>query len=88
MKTAEESRSRGYRRLFMPKFSIIIPVYNVAPYLRECLDSVIAAAERLEVEGGRLEVEQRNLKNSSTTVQPSTSNLQPYYDIIWIWTNC
>ena len=77
MKTAEESRSRGYRRLYMPKFSIIIPVYNVAPYLRECLDSVLAAAERLEVEGGRLEVEQRNLKNSSTTVQPSTSNLQP-----------
>ena len=60
-----------------PRFSIIIPVYNVAPYLRECLDSVVAAAERLEVEGGRLEVEQRNLKNSSTTVQPSTSNLQP-----------
>ena len=26
----------------MPFFSIIIPVYNVAPYLRECLDSVIA----------------------------------------------
>lgn len=26
----------------MPKFSIIIPVYNVAPYLRECLDSVSA----------------------------------------------
>lgn len=25
-----------------PKFSIIIPVYNVAPYLRECLDSVSA----------------------------------------------
>ena len=25
-----------------PFFSIIIPVYNVAPYLRECLDSVIA----------------------------------------------
>lgn len=24
------------------KFSIVIPVYNVAPYLRECLDSVIA----------------------------------------------
>ena len=24
------------------KFSIIIPVYNVAPYLRECLDSVLA----------------------------------------------
>ena len=26
----------------MPKFSIIIPVYNVALYLRECLDSVLA----------------------------------------------
>ena len=25
----------------MPFFSIIIPVYNVAPYLRECLDSVL-----------------------------------------------
>ena len=24
-----------------PRFSIIIPVYNVAPYLRECLDSVL-----------------------------------------------
>lgn len=23
-----------------PTFSIIIPVYNVAPYLAECLDSV------------------------------------------------
>lgn len=26
----------------MPLFSIVIPVYNVAPYLRECLDSVLA----------------------------------------------
>ena len=29
-------------RLMTPFFSIIIPVYNVAPYLRECLDSVLA----------------------------------------------
>ena len=26
----------------MSKFSIIVPVYNVAPYLRECLDSVLS----------------------------------------------
>lgn len=25
-----------------PTFSFIIPVYNVAPYLRECLDSVLS----------------------------------------------
>ena len=30
------------------KFSIIIPVYNVAPWLRACLDSVCAAAGRVE----------------------------------------
>lgn len=28
----------------MPEFSIVIPVYNVAPYLRECLDSVLVQA--------------------------------------------
>lgn len=33
----------------MPKFSIIIPVYNVAPYLKECLDSVFRAS--LNVQG-------------------------------------
>lgn len=41
-----------------PKFSVIIPVYNVAPYLKECLDSVVAAAEcfsRVE-RGGRVEI--------------------------------
>ena len=27
-----------------PFFSIIVPVYNVAPYLRECLDAVLAQA--------------------------------------------
>lgn len=27
-----------------PTFSIVIPVYNVAPYLRECPDSVLAQA--------------------------------------------
>ena len=25
----------------MPLISFVIPVYNVAPYLRECLDSVV-----------------------------------------------
>ena len=25
-----------------PFFSVIVPVYNVAPYLGECLDSVLA----------------------------------------------
>ena len=29
------------------KFSVIIPVYNVAPYLRACLDSVCVAVERV-----------------------------------------
>ena len=24
-----------------PKVSIIVPVYNVAPYLRQCMDSLI-----------------------------------------------
>lgn len=30
----------------MPQFSIVIPVYNVAPYLLECLDSVVASVGR------------------------------------------
>ena len=28
-------------KISSPKFSIVIPVYNVMPYLRECLDSVL-----------------------------------------------
>lgn len=37
----------------MTSFSVILPVYNAAPWLRACLDSVLAAAGRLacEVEG-------------------------------------
>ena len=32
----------GYKELkYLPKISIIIPVYNAENYLRECLDSVI-----------------------------------------------
>ena len=29
------------------KLSIIVPVYNVAPYLRACLDSLVAASEKV-----------------------------------------
>ena len=35
----------------MHRISIIIPVYNVAPYLRECLNSVVKAAEQVKVRG-------------------------------------
>lgn len=28
-------------RIYMPKFSLIIPVYNVEAYLRECLESIL-----------------------------------------------
>ena len=38
------------KQITMPTFSIIIPVYNVAPYLRACLDSVIAAVGGAAVE--------------------------------------
>ena len=32
------------------RISIIIPVYNAAKYLRECLESVCVAAEKVEAE--------------------------------------
>lgn len=35
-------RECGGDEFMKPMFSIVIPVYNVAPYLRECLDSVLA----------------------------------------------
>lgn len=34
----------------MPRYSIIIPVYNVEPYLRECLDSILAQDSQSEYE--------------------------------------
>ena len=36
----------------MPILSIIVPVYNVAPYLRACLDSVCVAVGEIEKVGG------------------------------------
>ena len=45
----------------MVRFSVIIPVYNVAPYLRECLSSVAVAAENVEKLKG-CKVEKWNLE--------------------------
>ena len=42
MKTELRTPNTEHRKTALPFFSIIIPVYNVAPYLRECLDSVLA----------------------------------------------
>ena len=38
------------------KLSVIVPVYNVAPYLRACLDSLAAAGERAEARGTEVEI--------------------------------
>ena len=40
--TATCHAPRATEKKATPFFSIIIPVYNVAPYLRECLDSILA----------------------------------------------
>lgn len=37
----EHLSARLYNELFGHKISVIVPVYNVEPYLRECLDSII-----------------------------------------------
>ena len=42
-----------------PTFSIIIPAYNVAPYVRACLESVLAAVREFEVWSLKFEVENR-----------------------------
>lgn len=34
-------RNKNLRKRSMPKISVIIPVYNVEKYLRECLDSIV-----------------------------------------------
>ena len=43
----------------MPKFSLIIPVYNVEVYLRECLDSILRQSmedwEAIVVDDGSLD---------------------------------
>lgn len=41
----------------IPFFSIIIPVYNVAPYLRACLDSLFVSIDKLAKEVGTCGVE-------------------------------
>ena len=48
------------------RFSIIVPVYNVAPYLRECLDSIAIATRELLSESPRDGVEVICVDDGST----------------------
>ena len=61
----------------MPRFSVIIPVYNVAPYLRECLDSLSTAAERLRGGVEIIAVDDGSTDGSAAILDEYTSNLKP-----------
>jgi len=42
MNVSEQKISAGTRTTGTPKISVVVPVYNVEKYLRECVDSVLA----------------------------------------------
>jgi len=46
--------------------SVVIPVYNVAPYLRRCLDSVIRALEKAGVPAGIICVDDGSTDDSGS----------------------
>lgn len=75
----------------MVKFSVIIPVYNIAPYLRPCLDSVCVAANYYAAEIVRRQTstppdfQTSKLSNSQTSnVKHQTSNIKPLVEIICV----
>ena len=43
---AEEAMPRSTEELTIPKVSVVIPVYNASPFLRECLDSILSQSLR------------------------------------------
>ena len=59
------------------RLSVIVPVYNVAPYLRGCLDSIVAAVEKCSGEvRDTSEVEvTRTLSSSSSFAACNTFNV-------------